>query len=241
MSKGLLVKIAAFVVGLALPLCIAAPASASVTASRTLDDYIAELTADPAAFSERLTQVDTGLVDELDVKLTELHSFGLSTQDLDSLAAGETVNGVDPSLLDGLLDTILGLVFDLLASLGLLDALPLPDLPLPDLPTVADTQGLIGGLGLGGLLDSLLGLVQGLLASLGLIELPALPIPDLPVPVPGEGLPDTSALTELVNAILGMVLDLLGSLGLIDLPELPIPDLPVPVPDVPVDAAVYTQ
>lgn len=239
MSKGLLVKIAAFIVGLALPLCIAAPASASVTASRTLDDYIAELTADPAALQERFGQVETGLVEELDAQLSELHSFGLSTHDLDALAAGETVNGVHPSLLDGLLDTILNLVFELLASLGLLDALPLPDVPLPDLPTVADQQGLIGGLGLGGLLDSLLGLVQGLLASLGLIELPELP--DLPVPIPGEGLPDTSALTELLNTILQIVMDLLASLGLIELPELPIPDLPVPASATPADTAVYTQ
>lgn len=223
MSKGLFVKIAAFIVGLALPLCIAAPASATVVAHRTLDDFITELTADPAAFADRMARVEPGLVKELDAQLAELRSFGLSSSDLSALAAGETVNGVNPSLLDGLLDTILGLIFELLAALGLLDSLPLPDVPLPDLPTVANEQGLVGGLGLGGLLDSLLGLIQNLLASLGLIELP-----DLPVPT--EGLPDTGALSDLVTAILTLVLDLLASLGLIELPELPIPDLPVPVP-----------
>lgn len=213
-SNGLFVKIAVFIVGIALPLSIAAPASAAVTTSRAVEQELATLDVTVDELRQRFAEVDPGLVDELDNQLTELRSYGLGLQDLDSLAAGETVNGVNPSLLSGLLDTILELVYSLLESLGLTDSLPeIPE--LPDLPTAQQAQslGLLGG----GLVDNLLGQVDDVSAGLGLTGEPV-------------GL---SVLQDLIDTLLAMVFDLLLSLGLIELPDIPeLPDVP-DVPDVP--------
>lgn len=103
MSRSPFAKIAALIVGLALPLSIAAPASAAVTTQRDVEEQIANLDLEANELHDRLADVDTELLTELETKLDELRNHGLDNSDLAALAAGEDVAGVNSGLIDGLL------------------------------------------------------------------------------------------------------------------------------------------
>jgi hypothetical protein len=249
-------RIAAIVLGIAIPVAAAIPASAAITAGESdrdtklqlqriervesvlglergeLRDKLAKADfskVDPAQLKKlnRLTDRAVKEASRVDHKRAAMARFGTKATSADLPVPGLP----DTSLLTGLLKQVLDLVKGLLSSLGL----SLPDLPVP-LPGAqqAEAEGLPGVPGLPDtsfltdLLKQILDLVKGLLASLGLS------LPDLPVPLPAEedaeGLPgglDTSFLTDLIDSVLGVVMDLLSGLGLGDT----VPDLPVPLPD----------
>ncbi|MBM7787044.1 hypothetical protein [Tenggerimyces flavus] len=210
-------RIAAVILGIAMPVAAAIPASAAITAgdsdrdSRSIeriDRLERMLNLDKGELREKLAKVDTSNLDPAQLKkLNRLSDRAVDESDRIDRKRTAMMRFGAPAA----------------------DSNAEADLPVPGLP---DTSLLTG------LLQQILDLVKGLLASLGLS------LPDLPVPLPAQasdaeaeglpgvpGLPDTSVLTGLLKQILDLVKGLLESLGL------GLPDLPVPLPASEEDAA----
>ncbi len=251
-------RIAAVILGIAMPVAAAIPASAAITAGdsgrdsksiQRIDRLERMLNLDKGELRDKLAKVDASKLDpaqlkklnrlsdravdesnRIDRKRTATMRFGATAADSNAEADLPVPGLPDTSMLTGLLKQILDLVKGLLESLGL----GLPDLPVP-LPAQAgdpEAEGLPGlpdtSL-LTGLLKQILDLVKGLLESLGL------GLPDLPIPLPASeedaaGLPGGLDTTFLTDLIDQVLGVVMDLLSGLGLGG-SVPDLPVPLPE----------